>query len=575
MQSIPRNEYPRPQMVRDSWLNLNGEWDFEIDNGRSGRDRNLISATSLSQKIVVPFCPESELSGIGNKDFMDAVWYKKEIDVPAEWLDGKVLIHFGAVDYQTELWVNGASAGTHVGGYISFTFDITKMVKVGKNILTVCATDDGRSGKQPAGKQSDKYKSYGCAYTRTTGIWQTVWLENVPNVYVSKLFMTPDINNSKLDIEARYEGYINDGSEYGIEATAFYKGKEIGNTKAVASWRSSRLSVKLSELYLWETLKPELYDLSITLSKDGKIVDKIGSYFGMRSVALTDNAILINGKPVFQRLILDQGFYPDGIYTASTDDELKKDIQRSIDMGFNGARLHQKIFEPRFLFWADKMGYLCWGEHANWFLDITVAEGLMAFMPEWIEALERDYNHPAIIGWCPFNETTGAQDNRVIDYIFKMTKAIDSTRPVIDTSGWFHVDTDVFDVHDYDQDPKVFGAKYDAFKEGGKPYVSLSKHETWKEGTPYFVSEFGGIWWAPEKDGWGYGDRPKTAEEFIARYRGLVTYLLEHPKICAFCYTQLTDVEQEVNGLYTYERVAKFDPAILYKINTQIAAIEK
>lgn len=575
MLNIPRNEYPRPQMVRDSWLNLNGEWGFEIDNGRSGRDRNLISATSLSQKIIVPFCPESELSGIGNKDFMGAVWYKKEIDVPEEWIKGRVLIHFGAVDYHTELWVNGVSTGTHVGGYISFTFDITKLVKVGKNLLTVCATDDGRSGKQPAGKQSNNYNSYGCAYTRTTGIWQTVWLENVSKVYVSKLFMTPDINNSKLDIEARYEGYINDGSEYSIEATAFYKGKEVGNIKAVAAWRSSRLSVKLSELHLWETLKPELYDLSIILSKNGKIVDKIESYFGMRSVALTDNAILINGKPVFQRLILDQGFYPDGIYTASTDDELKKDIQRSIDMGFNGARLHQKIFEPRFLFWADKMGYLCWGEHANWFLDITVPEGLMAFMPEWIEALERDYNHPAIIGWCPFNETVANQDNRVIDHIFKMTKAIDSTRPIIDTSGWFHVDTDVFDVHDYEQDPKVFGEKFEAFKNGGMPHISLSKHETWKEGTPYFVSEFGGIWWAPENEGWGYGDRPQSPEAFIERYRGLATYLLEHPKICAFCYTQLTDVEQEVNGLYTYERVAKFDPAIIYQINTQIAAIEK
>ena len=295
----------------------------------------------------------------------------------------------------------------------------------------------------------------------------------------------------------------------------------------------------------------------------------------MRNVSLTDKAILINGKPVFQRLILDQGFYMDGVYTAPSDDELRKDIERSIAMGFNGARLHEKVFEPRFLYWADKLGYLCWGEHANWGLDISNPEGMMAFLPEWVEILNRDISHPSIVGWCPFNETQGNQDNRILEYIYKVTREIDPTRPIIDTSGWVHTKfTDVYDMHDYDQDIESFARKLDPFKTGDTPYVTLSDPSTYKKGTPYFVSEFGGTWWAPDKEGWGYGNAPNTEEEFLKRFEGLVRYLLNHPKVCAFCYTQLTDVEQEVNGLYTYDRKPKFDPEIIRQIVSAKAAIE-
>ena len=258
-----------------------------------------------------------------------------------------------------------------------------------------------------------------------------------------------------------------------------------------------------------------------------------------------------------------------------------------MDMGFNGARLHQKIFEPRFLYWADRLGYLVWGEHACWGLDITSLEGLANFLPEWMEAVERDYSHPSIVGWCPFNETWDrdngrggktAQDDRVLSMVYQVTKAMDPTRPVIDTSGNFHVITDIFDIHDYDQNPETFAVRLRRMQETGDPYITFPERQADAYcGQPYFVSEYGGIKWAPgyEESGWGYGDAPKTAEEFVARYRGLTEAMLFNPSVCAFCYTQLTDVEQELNGLYTYGREPKFDPAVIRAINAQRAAIEE
>jgi hypothetical protein len=291
--------------------------------------------------------------------------------------------------------------------------------------------------------------------------------------------------------------------------------------------------------------------------------------------------ILLNNKPVYQRLVLDQGFYPTGIYTAPTDEDLRNDIEISMGLGFNGARLHEKVFEARFLYWADKLGYLVWGEHANWGLNITTPMGLERFLPEWIEVLERDYNHPSIVGWCPFNETWDLngtkQDDNILKLVYQATKAIDKTRPVIDTSGNFHVITDIFDVHDYDQNPETFSQRYEGLKTGEDVYVSFPQRQKY-DGQPYFVSEYGGIWWNPgqtDQNSWGYGNRPKSEEEFIKRYKGLTETLLQHPKMCAFCYTQLYDVEQEVNGLYTYDRKPKFDPEIIKAVNSQKAAIEE
>lgn len=580
-----RPEYPRPQLVRSDWINLNGKWNFEIDPGQSGKARGLQNAKSLSGEILVPFCPESRLSGVGYRDFMPAIWYRKEFTVPDGWrAEGKrVLLHFGAVDYDTEVWINGHTVGTHRGGYTPFTFDITPYLLNDMNSVTVCAQDDVRTGLQPRGKQSSEYASHDCDYTRTTGIWQTVWLESVGACHITDLRYTPDPDNGCVHIHADFsqpaDGLI-------LHGKAQFHSRLAGSVSVRAVGRSADFVLKLSEIHLWNPGDPNLYDLVIVLGDAlemtaGEIKDRVESYFGLRTVTLEHNAIAINHRVVFQRLILDQGFYPDGIYTAPSDKDIRRDIEISMGMGFNGARMHQKVFEPRYIYWADKLGYLVWGEFASWGLNITGPTGLERFLPEWMEALRRDFSSPSIIGWCPFNETWDLdgtkQDDKVIETVYEVTKMLDPTRPVIDTSGNYHVKTDIFDIHDYEQDPAVFAEKFEEMKHGGEAYNTFPLRQHYY-GEPYFVSEYGGIWWNPgqqDRKAWGYGNRPKSEGEFIRRYEGLTNALLDNPNICAFCYTQLTDVEQEVNGLCTYDRQPKFDPRVIREINMRKAAVEK
>lgn len=576
--SIPRPEYPRPQLVREIWQNLNGEWQFCIDNGKSGRARKLHEADSLDGTITVPFCPESVLSGVGYKDFMTAVWYRRGFTMPDDWKNQRIILHFGAVDYDTEVWVNGISAGKHRGGYTSFQMEITPFLCDCRNVITVCAEDDTRSLLQPTGKQSMEYDSFACLYTRTTGIWQTVWLEAVPDAYISKLRLTPNLENGCVHISA-----VIDNASPGmkLEAAAFLDGADAGCVFAHVSGGMAEIPLKIDPdmVQAWKPGNPILYDLHLTLKGDG-ITDEVDSYFGLRSLGIQGRALLFNGKPLFQRLVLDQGFYPDGIYTAPTDDALRGDIELSMAMGFNGARLHQKVFEERFIYWADKLGYLVWGEMASWGIDLANPAALERFQTEWLDALERDYNHPSIVGWCPFNETNHAQNPEVLRQIYRVTKQIDPTRPCIDTSGYVHTRlTDIHDVHDYDQDPEIFASHYrDRLPSQDEIYKPAETPCVERLVQPYFVSEYGGIWWNPGQQddvSWGYGNRPRSEEEFIARYKALTETLLNNPDMCAFCYTQLTNVELEVNGLYTYDRKPKFDAVIIKTINTQTAAIEK
>ncbi|MBQ0125692.1 MAG: beta-galactosidase [Clostridiales bacterium] len=566
-----RPEYPNPQFEREDFINLNGEWEFEIDNSESAVERGIYDRP-LESKINVPFCPESELSGIGNKDFMKVVFYRKTVNISKSKLKNKrVFIHFGACDFETEVRVNKQSVGKHVGGYVSFAFDITKYVKEGENVIEVRAYDDTRSFRQGSGKQSTGYFSRGCNYTRTTGIWQTVWLEFTPENYIKAVRIYPNVNDCSATLIFDLCGKAK------LSAKAFYGGKEVGASEQSSAEYSSTLKINLSEKHLWELSHGRLYDLELTFGSD-----KVKSYFGLRSVSL-DDTFKLNGKTVFQRLVLDQGFYPEGIYTAKDEEQLKLDIVLSMNAGFNGARLHEKVFEPRFLYNCDKLGYMVWGEWPNWGLGHHNAECLETFLPEWLEVMARDFNHPSIIGWCPFNETWNQaptyaiQRSDVLKIAYMATKAFDITRPCIDVSGNYHVITDIYDIHDYEQDVAVYKERYAKLNDDGVLYDKYDSRQHWK-GEPLFVSEYGGIGLhieAKTDEQWCYGNAAKSYEEFYERYDGLTSSLMNCGKLIGFCYTQLYDVEQEQNGLYTYAREPKVDISKIKEINTRKAAIEK
>ena len=534
MNSIPRSEHPKPQVRRDSWMNLNGLWAFEIDNGRSGKARGLSAADAqLSGQILVPFCPQSELSGVNHKDFLSGVWYRRTFELTKEQLSGRVALHFGAVDYRCEAFVNGVSVGTHTGGYVSFCFDVTEAVREGENVLTVYAEDDERDPLIPRGKQSELFYSHGCDYTRTTGIWQTVWLEFLPETHIEKIKIFPSVETGSFDVEALLKG----AGTLTVEAA--YEGRPMGAASVKAEGGLVRLHLPLQETHLWELGCGRLYDLKLTYGED-----RVQSYAGLRSVRLDGYRFLLNGKSVFQRTVLDQGFYPDGIYTAPSDQALENDIHLSMACGFNGARLHEKIFEERFLYHCDRLGYMVWGEFPNWGLDVTRPDAVYSVLPEWLEEMERDFNHPALIGWCPFNETWDRdhrkQDDNVLRAVYLATKSADPTRPCIDTSGNYHVVTDIYDVHDYEQNVEIFKNHYDELANGGELWDQVNHRGTgvrqqYDGKLPVFISEYGGIGWTKEEKAWGYGNMPKSEEEFIQRFCGLTSAILDNPRIMGLC----------------------------------------
>lgn len=591
----PRPEYPRPQFARPDWLCLNGPWQFEIDGGDSGLERGL-RERDLTGQITVPFCPESPLSGVHHQDFMAAVWYRRTVTLPADWAGRQVLLHFQAVDYDATVWVNGVEVGRHRGGFTPFTCPLAGIAQPGEPITIVVRARDDHRGPQPRGKQiTTHYGPRSVFYPRTTGIWQTVWLEPVSDAYLQRPRITPDVANGCFHIEQPVR-HAQSGQR--VRVTLHDAAGQVARAEVVATADfTPRLTLTLpaDRLKLWSPADPHLYDLDIALlDAEGVIVDRAQSYAGLRSITLRDKAILLNGQPLFQRLVLDQGYYPDGIMTAPSDAALIHDIELSMAAGFNGARLHQKVFEERFLYHADRLGYLVWGEFADWGCAgygprHDHQQPTPAYITQWLEAIARDYSHPAIIGWCPLNETWQIMTDRatVLDDVtrgmFLATKAMDGTRPVLDTSGYAHrvSDTDVYDCHDYDQNPATFRTRH-ANVAAGQPYYNSRNDEVWSipyAGQPFFVSEFGGIWWNPRAkpgdDSWGYGERPRSVEEFYARFEQLCAILLDDPAMFGYCYTQLTDVYQEQNGIYTFDRATKFDMARIRAAQTRPAAIEQ
>lgn len=589
---IPRPEYPRPQFVRAEWLCLNGSWQFEFDEADDGESRGLIG-TTLASAILVPFAPESELSGIGDVAFHEAVWYRRDVTTPSSWTGRRVILHFQAADHDTTVWVNGAVAGRHRGAFTPFSFDITDLLDSDGTGDLAVRVRDSSTGVQARGKQSRLSENHQAWYTRTTGIWQTVWLEPVSATHLERPRITPDVGSGTFRFELPLTGPVA-GAEIDVLLADDEGIVATGTARAgIDLCPTIVLSIPDGRKALWSPENPHLYDVTFIVRKDGVIVDQLGSYAGLRSIAIDGKRVLINGAPVFQRLVLDQGWYPAGLMTAPTEADLVADIELGLAAGFNGARLHQKVFEERYLFHADRLGYLVWGEFGDWGANLDELVGdqqpTASFVAQWIEALVRDYSHPSIIGWCPLNETFQplADGLTVLDDVtlgmYLATKAMDLTRPVLDTSGYAHrvVGADIYDSHSYEQDPAVFAVQMTGL-DRGDPYVNVAVDGTgWSlpyAGQPYFCSEFAGIWWSESDEtgdlSWGYGNAPATKEDWYQRAEGLFAVLLENPDMFGYCFTQLTDVFQEKNGVVAFDRTPKFDLARISAAQKRPAAFE-
>ncbi len=567
----PRAEYPRPQFERADWVNLNGEWSFALDLSDSGRDRDFYNSKGFEQRITVPFAPESKLSGIGYTDFINSVWYQRMIQIPSAWQGKRVKLNFGAVYYESEVYIDGRFVGRHYGGSDSFAFDITDFVSDGKeHSIVVHAESDLRSGTQPGGKQSTNYYSYGCSYTRTTGIWQTVWMEAVDDMALERVQVITDIDNEQIVVIPTYYNVAN-GNTLSVEVRD--GGKVVAHAESAAV-QGVPVVVALKKAKLWSPESPFLYDVVYEVKDaEGRTLDRVDAYVGMRKVHIDGNKIYLNNKPYYQRLVLDQGFYPDGIWTAPSDEALKHDIEMSKAAGFNGARLHQKVFEERFYYWADKLGYIVWGEMASWDKDFNSVAAARNFLSEWGNIVVRDRNHPALIVWTPFNEEFGVPSNeagRFLTDVYNETRRLDPTRPVNTVSGGIYVISDFCTAHCYEQDgARLHSMLFDGEKfyqpQGPNGGFERAIRKLYYDGSlPYLLDEFGGIKCAetqPEGgNSWGYGNAAPTREDFYTRLEALVKAIVDHSdKICGFCYTQLTDVEQEQNGVYYYDRGEKFD----------------
>ena len=546
---INKIDFPNPAFIREDYTLFNDGWQFSFDQKEW-------------QPINLPFSPESSLSGISveKSAFLYQCYYRKSFSYHP---NGKrVLIRFGAVDYRTVLLVNGKYAGMHVGGYTSFHFDITDLLKDGDNLLELTVYDDPLAS-QPHGKQCHRPLPVSCLYTRTTGIWQSVWLEYAPAVRVEKIFLTPNAEKGYVKAEVFTNGVEN------CKITVSYAGKTVGLWKGQVGFRK-KIKINLSEKHLWEIDNGLLYDVEVRYGED-----EVHTYFGLRDACYKGYDFLLNGKPVFQKLVLDQGFYPDGVITAPSVDAMQKDIELGRRLGFNGARLHMKVFDPRHLYLCDKAGYMVWGEFPNWGMDVDTMDYYGQFLSEWCEAMTRDFNHPSIITWCPLNEVRGdlkhkQRDPNFLTGVYEFTKKFDPSRPCVDASGGHHgYKTDLFDFHYYATREQTVAAldrleKEDILVDGDIYLYNVKDRIRYKKGLPVNLSEYGGFAFkrkAADGELFAYGNETGDGDEFVKSYREVTEILFQYKKLSGFCYTQLYDVEQEQNGFYYYDRTDKLTEA--------------
>jgi len=585
--NIPRPEYPRPQFVRPVWMNLNGEWEFGFDDLDQGITSGWQLRRRLAQRITVPFPYQCELSGINDKSVHEIMWYATEFDVPQEWEHMNLLLHFGAVDYECIVWVNGQEVGHNRGGHTPFEFNIAPYSNAGSNRLVVRVVDT-QSPSQPRGKQSVTGIPHDIDYYCSSGIWQTVWLEPVPAIRIDTLKIIPSAKDCAFDLCV----YLHAPSNvWHIEADLLEGGLVVSQARVEVSSATAHFRISVPGAKLWSPDSPYLYQLQVRLSNGQEILDEISSYAGLRDITLRSGACHLNGSPVYLRMVLDQGYWPESYLAAPSDDALRADVEWVKKLGFNGARKHQKIEDPRWLYWCDHLGLLVWEEMPNSREWTPLAEERLA--AEWERAVARDSNHPSIITWVPVNESMGfpgLKENHAGQYAFiermvGITRLADSNRPVIDNDGWEHSDiTDICAIHDYTPTAHLLKQRYmETLQGGGLPtHVWIGNRPLFVlgsgyHGQPIVLSEVGGFLEVP------HGSAPKerdmlfdfygswfTPEEFVAKYRDLMEGIASLKFVAGFCYTQLTDIEQETNGLLTFNRRPKVDPQLIADINESL-----
>ncbi len=577
-------DYPRPQLLREHFELLNGRWDFRFDDDKVGEKEQWQNGFEKTHDIIVPFTYETKKSGIGDESAHENIWYQREFTVNENSMTKRTIMHFEGSDYITKLWVNGVFIGSHKGGYSRFSFDITQALTFGKNRITV-NVQDSFDDTIPRGKQRWKDENFGCWYVQTTGIWKSVWLEQVEDCYIEGIKITPDINDSTVVIEGR----VNSGNKATLLADISIGFKEESVARACVSVSDNEFYAKIPVVskssqwgvHMWSPEEPNLYDIKIAIVADDKQTDEIYSYFGMREIRIRGNNILLNGHPLYQRLILDQGYWEDSHLTPPNEEALIEDIDKIMALGYNGLRKHQKTEDERFLFHCDVKGMMVWSEmpSAYRYNDNAVE----AFTNEWLAVVRQNYNHPCIITWTPINESWGVKNVEVnckqqkfTEAIYNLTKSIDAMRPVIVNDGWEHTISDILTLHDYEETGEAFLERYAKKNEllSAKIYhngmkSSLAQGYEYK-GQPVLISEYGGIAFSNDQTGWGYGNKVADEEEFVKRFESITTAIMDTDYICGFCYTQVTDVQQEINGLMDINRNFKVDCERICEINKRM-----
>jgi beta-galactosidase/beta-glucuronidase len=555
-------------------MNLNGEWEFALDPEGEWEDPEQVT---WNAKIVVPFAPETPASGIANTGFFRAVWYRRTFHTPALGQGYRLLIHFGAVDYQATVWINGEMAVEHEGGYTPFTADITEFLS-DEDTQTICvlAFDDPADLAKPRGKQDWQLEPHSIWYPRTTGIWQTVWLERVPSTYIDSVQFTPVMERWEIGFLAILGGKRRDGLRLTVKLK--YRDQLIADDTytVVAGEVHRRIAFSdpgiddyRNEL-LWTPATPNIIDVELKLwSGRGELIDQARSYTALRTIGIQGDRLVLNGRPYPLHLVLDQGYWPDTGITPPDDEALRRDIELTKAMGFNGVRKHQKIEDPRFLYWADVMGLLVWEEMPSAYR--YTQQSIARLTREWIEALKRDISHPCIVAWVPFNESWGVPDlpdspaqRHYVQALYHMTKTIDPTRPVIGNDGWESVATDIIGIHDYDDNPQRIGRRYGTdevlprlFKRERPGGRVLLLGQEGLPNQPIMLTEFGGIAYSADtQHTWGYS-RAMTRDEYAAHLLDLLSVVRSLTVLAGFCYTQLTDTYQEANGLLYADRSPK------------------